>query len=85
MTKEEAIALYDSKFWEAMDFEQRATFQLWEDRLCMPFGVFHEAVEKALKRPVYTHEFGLNRDGLKEELLGLRPTPTMDDVLGPDT
>jgi len=28
----------------------------------------HEAVEKALGRPVYTHEFGMNRQGLKDEI-----------------
>lgn len=82
MTKVEAIALYESKFWEAMDFEQRAMFQLWEEKLCMPFGVFHEAISKALRRDVYTHEFASgNNDALKEELLGLRPAPTTEDII----
>lgn len=80
MTKEEAIKLYESKFWEPMSFDERAMFQLWEDKLCMPFDVFHEAIEKALKRPVWTHELAMSRDGLKEELLGLRPAPSVQDI-----
>ena len=81
MTKNEAMALYESKFWEQMSFRDRAMFQMFEDLLCMPFGVFHEAVEKALGRPVFTHEFGLNREGLRRELLGAAPSPTMGDII----
>jgi hypothetical protein len=79
MTKEEAIKLAESKFWEDMSLEDRAMFQLWEKKLCMPFGVFHEAVEKTLGRPVWTHEFAF-LDSLKEEMLGLRPAPSMEDI-----
>ena len=81
MTKDEAVALFEGKFWEPMAAYDRAMFQLWEDRLCMPWGVFMEALGEALGRPVYTHELGLNRDGLKEELLGLRAAPTITEVL----
>jgi hypothetical protein len=82
MTKDQAIALYDSKFWEEMTYEQRARFQLFEERLCMPFGVFHEAVEKALGRSVWTHEFGLNSDGLRRELLGeTAAAPSMQEII----
>lgn len=81
MNKEQAIQLYNSKFWEPMSYKDRAIFQLWEDKLCMPFNVFHEAMEKALGRPVFTHEFGLNRDGLKKELLGEAPAPSFEDII----
>jgi hypothetical protein len=57
LTKDEAVALADSKFWEKLTPRERAEFQLQEDRLCMPFAIFHEAVEIALGRPVFTHEF----------------------------
>ena len=56
-------------------------FQLFTDKLCMPFTIFHAAMEKALGRPVYTHEFGLNYDGLVEELLGKKPAPTMQEIM----
>lgn len=57
MTKEEAIRLASTKFWESMTPFAIAEFQLKEERLCMPFAVFHKAVEIALGRPVFTHEF----------------------------
>lgn len=82
MTKEEAIALYESRFWESMQPEDIAMFQLWEELLCMPFGVFQEAVEKTLKRPVWTHEFTMsNVESLKQEMLGLRSAPSMEDII----
>jgi hypothetical protein len=81
MTREEAIKLYESGFWESMNYRERAVFQMFESRLCMPFGVFHEAIEKALGRPVFTHEFGLNRDGLQKELMGEAPSPSFEDVM----
>lgn len=81
MTKEEAIALAEIKFWEKMTPREIATFQIHEEKLCMPFEVFHEAVEKTLGRPVFTHEFGMNPDGLKKELAGDSPMPSMEDIL----
>ncbi len=80
-TREQAIALHDSRFWEYLTLEQRAHFQMAEPTLCMPFDVFHEAVEKTLDRPVYTHEFGTNWEGLQAELYGDRPAPTMQEIL----
>ena len=81
MTKDESIKLAESKFWETMTYEEIAKFQMFEPKLCMPFGVFHEAMEKTLGRPVYTHEFGLNYKGLQKELLGECPVPTMEDII----
>lgn len=81
MTKESAIALAETKFWEGMTQRQIAEFQMCEEKLCMPFSVFHEAVEKTLGRPVYTHEFGLNFQGLKDELFNGKPAPTLEEIL----
>lgn len=82
MTRDQAKAFFDERRWEPMSHRQRAEFQIDEDLLCMPFGVFHEAMEKSLGRPVYTHEFGLNRDGLRAELMGDVPAPTPDEIVG---
>lgn len=81
MKKEQAIALYDSKFWEEMNFKERAIFQINEPLLCMPFNVFHEAVEKTIGRPVFTHEFGLNFEGVKAEIMEGKPAPTFEEIL----
>jgi len=81
MTKEEAITLGETKFWEKMTPREIAMFQLFEPLLCMPFEVFHEALEKTLGRPVFTHELGLNYAGLKLEIMGNTPAPSLDEIL----
>ena len=81
MKKDEAIKLYKTEFWKDMSFRDRAVFQMTEKSLCMPFGVFHEAVEKTIGRPVFTHEFGLNWDGLMKEILGEAPHPAITDIM----
>jgi hypothetical protein len=82
LTKEQAIALYNSKEWENWDDEKIVRFQLFQARLAIPFGRFHEAIEKVLNRPVFTHEFGLNHKGLIEEYLGARNAPTFEEIIG---
>jgi len=79
--KEVAIALAESEFWRPMTHCERAWFQLHVRELCMPFDVFHEAVEKALGRPVFTHEFGLNWDGLIAEMKGEQAAPTLEEII----
>jgi hypothetical protein len=81
LTKEQAVALYDSEFWIGMTLRERAEFQIHTNRLCMPFDVFHEAVEKTLSRPVFTHEFGLNRDGIVAELAGECDPPSFAEIV----
>ena len=68
LTKEQAIAFAESKTYETMTFQQIAEFQMLQQYLCMPFSVFHESLEKALGRPVWTHELGMNHEGLMGEL-----------------
>ncbi len=81
LRKDEARAFHDSGVWKAWTHEQIARFQMAQDRLCIPFGVFHDAIEKALGRSVRTHEFGLNYDGLQAELDGKVGKPSMQDIL----
>ena len=80
-TKEEAITFAESNQWEPLSFRERALLQFSQKLLCMPFDKFHEATEKALGRPVFTHEFGLNYDGLIAELLGRAPMPSFEDII----
>lgn len=81
LTKEQVIELYESNFWEDMSYEEIAKFQMNEKLLCMPFSTFHEAVEKTLGRPVFTHEFGLNFEGLKKEINGEIEAPSFEDII----
>ena len=80
-TKEQAIEFANDNKWESMSCEEKAIFQLLQNKLCMPFDIFHEAIEKALKRPVYTHEFGLNRFGLIDELIGNIDSPSLAEII----
>jgi hypothetical protein len=80
MTKEEAIAFCDSEKWKEMTSEQIVQLQLYQKLLCVPFDVFHGAVEAVLKRPVWTHEFA-NIKSMQEEFEGKRPKATMDDIM----
>ena len=80
LTKEQAMALYESNIWAEWDTEKKVRTQLFQKRLCMPFDKFHEAMEKVLNRPVYTHEFG-DRHKLVLEYLGDRPAPTFQEII----
>lgn len=75
MTKTEAIKIAESGWWKGKTVKEIVDFQLYENRLCMPFGDFHEAVEKVLGRPVWTHEFA-DPTGLRAEYEGKRPPET---------
>lgn len=82
MTKEQAIAMSDTLWWIDRHPADVVSFQLFEPLLCMPFDVFHGAVESALGRPVWTHEFATSGvEGLRKEFLKERPARTFDEVL----
>jgi hypothetical protein len=80
MTKEQAIAFGETKAYEVLTDRQIVELQLFQDKLCMPFDVFHEATEKVLSRPVFTHEFA-HPESLRKEMLGERPAPSFDEIL----
>lgn len=81
LTKKQAIAFSKSEAWKNWSARQIAEFQMEQDRLCVPFDVFHKTIEEALGRPVYTHEFGLNREGLRKELYGEKEPPTLEEII----
>ena len=81
MTKAEALTLFDARWWESASDREIAGFQLYESKLCCPFSRFHEAVEKTLGRPVYTHEFGLGMDQLKAEFEGRATPATLEQII----
>lgn len=81
LTEEQAIELAQSGAWEDMTVRERAEFQIVQDRLCMPFAIFHEAVEEVVGRPVQSIEFGINRDGLREEIFNGGSPLSFDDLI----
>ena len=79
LTVTEAIAFSDSGVWREWTPQQRAIFQLHQQLLCIPFPIFHEAVEQLLGRAVWTHEF-VNSDALIAEYEGKRPAKRMSEI-----
>ena len=80
MTKEQAIELAKSEWWKDRTPEEIVAFQLFEPLLCMDFGDYHEAVEKALGRPVWTHEFAYP-DHLRAEFKKEREPMTFEQIV----
>lgn len=80
LTEKQAIAFAELGEWKNWTSEQIVRFQLFQDLLCVDFSAFHKAMEDVLGRPVFTHEFG-SQGGLKEEYLGTKPAPTMDEII----
>lgn len=80
LTQEQAIRLYQSGEWKDWTDDEVVKVQLFQDRLCIPFDHFHQAIEKVLDRPVWTHEFAF-RDNLIAEYQKERPAPTFEDIL----
>jgi hypothetical protein len=65
-----AMEKYGDNHWWEPDVDPRkfAYYQINEAlMLCSNFSRFHESIELLLGRPVFTHEFALNADGLKQE------------------
>ena len=64
----ETMKKYEGNFWwESNDLAMIGFYQLMEERMIVNFSKFHEGLEKLLDRPVWTHEMGLNYEGLKKE------------------
>jgi hypothetical protein len=83
MTKEQAIEMAKSEWWKTLSAKEIVAFQLFEPLLCMDFSDFHAAIEKALDRPVFTHEFAFSNEpgGLKDEFLGKSPKKTFAEIM----
>lgn len=81
VSEEQAKAIYDSEIWKNWNAEEKAKFQLFQKRLCMPFGEFHSALEKVLDRLIWTHEFAFTLGGIYQEYFGLKEKPTMEEII----
>lgn len=80
LTREEAIELHDSGKWVEWPDDAIAVYQLTQQYLAIPWGRFHEAVEAAIGRPVWTHEF-VDSEHLLSEYIGVTPQRSMADIM----
>ena len=80
--REEAVAFAQSGKWKTLTHRERAILGLMQNRMCMDFAAFHESLEKAMDRPVWTHELA-DPKALLNEMFGLGPKAetTFEDVL----
>lgn len=81
MTYEQAMAKVETKWWETATPHEIVAFQLFEDRLCMPFALYQNSLETVLGRGVQTLELGVMRDELQKEFLGLREAVSLEETL----
>ena len=82
LSEKQAIAFYDSKIYEDWTPYQVVRFQLFQKKLALPLDLFHKSLENVLDRPVWTHELGMNRQGIINEFLGTGAAPTFDEIVG---
>lgn len=80
LNKEESKNFFESDIWKNWTPKQIVELQLFQDRVCVPWGLFTELIEKVLKRPVYTHEFG-DAESLRKEFLGEKKAPTLEEIV----
>jgi len=74
-TKEQANKFYNEKCYEGMTHKEIAQFQINQNLLCIPFTVFHEAIEKTIGRSMSIKEFSINFDNIKANIMnGNKPT-----------
>lgn len=79
--EQKALAFAATEWWKDKTHREIAEIQMSVSELVCPFSVFHEAVEKTLGRPVYTHEFAFF-ELLSAELYGERAAPSFEEVVG---
>lgn len=80
LSKDQAVKMAESGAWKDWTDEQIVRFQLFQDRLCMDFSRYHEAITKVLGRPVYTHEFAFRHELIKE-YLEVKDAPTFEEII----
>jgi len=62
--------------------ERVAELELLRGPLMIPFDKLHKRIEELVGRPVWSHELGLDYDGLIEEARGDREPVSMADIIG---
>ena len=80
LNKAQALGIFNGDLWRSWSDEEIVNFQLYQDRLCVPFSRFHPAVEKVLRRSVWVHEFG-DIEALRTEYEGKRPAPSFEEIM----
>lgn len=76
---ERAIELAKTSWWKGENDFTIAKIQMHVKQLSMDFSAFHKAIETALGRPVWTHEFA--HTSLFNEYKYLHGESSQDDIM----
>lgn len=79
LDKTQAVEIYRSGLWKKWDHEQRVKCQLFQQRLCMPFKIFHQSLESVLKRHIQFTEFSNSAD-LIDEYINTHQLPSWKEI-----
>ena len=82
ISQETALRIIDTKWWEGLEPRDLAEIQFGQRLLCVPLHILQLALEKALRRSVWTHEF-MDMKALRQELRGERAAPTHEEQFLP--
>jgi hypothetical protein len=80
VTREQAIAIAETRWWETAGPKEIVDRQLYESKLIMDFGAYHQALESVLGRPVFTHEMAWV-ERLRAEYEGRKEPPDPNEVI----
>lgn len=67
LTKQQAIQIGESKVWQTWTPQQIAKFQYLQEKLCVPFSLFHKSVETVLGGAIL--DISLTRECVKQSVL----------------
>ena len=80
MDREEAIEVANTHWWINKTPKEIVEFQLYEDKLCMPYNLYQQAIIKVLGRSVFTHEFA-RPENLQREFEKKSPKQTPKGIV----
>lgn len=61
--------------------EREAEMRVLGETLEVPFGLVHGRIEQLVGRPVWTHEMGLNWEGLCKEARWASRSATVNEII----
>jgi len=83
LTKTQAVAFIETKAYEDLTYKQIADFQILQERVCVPFSVYHGAATEATGRCIMSDELyhPLGMKGIIIDLMKKAPISTFDEIM----
>ncbi len=82
ITKIQALNIFHNEKWKRWTDYQKVKFQLYQDRLCMPYTEFRKALTVVFGRSIWSHELSSsNINSMIKEFEKKRKAPTFTEIL----